>query len=237
MDKRLKSALKQNFTPPAPQKRDKFVNNISYPKAKFSSVFLSQIGFIRKRVWVVFALCVYFAFWYVNIAEITNHTISVISAISPLFILCVTSEIYRSTTYNMDELELTCKYNLSKITLMRLCILGVINFIMLLVFIILTRNNDYGVLLSAIYLAVPFLLSSYLSLLIISKIHLKENIYICAGVCSSISIFMLNGTYSFIYNMEYIYLWVIAFFTLSLLLMHCFIRFIKLQEELTWNLS
>ncbi len=239
MDKKVKIALKQNFIPPSPQRRDTFVNSISMPKAKFSEVFLSQIGFIRKRVWFMFAICTCFAFYNVNTIEIGSNIISTVSAILPLFVLCATSEIYKSTSHNMGEMELVCKYNLSKIILMRTGILGTTSFVMLILFICITTNTDYGMVRSIIYLTVPFLLSSYLSLLIISRLHLKETVYICAGVCGSVSIFMLLASvnYNFIYDASITYIWVMAFFILSLLLVHCFIRFIKLQEELQWNLA
>lgn len=237
MDRKIKIALKQYFTPPASQKRDKFINSISVPKAKFIEVFLSQIGFIRKRVWLMFIICVLFAFLYVNTIEITGNIISTVSAILPLFVLCATSEIYKSCSCNMEEMELACKYNLFKITLMRLSVLGTIGFVMLLLFIAFVSKNDFGFVRNGIYLAVPYLLTCYISLWAISKYHTKEMIFITSSVCSSVSLFTAfsGSSYYFIYNIAFIHLWIFAFVVLCILFTYALIGFIKSQEELQWN--
>ncbi len=239
MDKKLKLALKQSFTPPTPQNRDKFVDSISYPKATFSEVFLSQISFIRKRVWFIFALCVCTAFFYINIVEIKGNIISVVSAILPLFVLCTTCEIYKSCSYKMEEMELACKYNLAKITLIRLGILGAASFVMLVLFTCFANNNDFGFIRNVMYLTVPYLFSSNVSLLIVSKYHAKETTYVVAGVCGSVSFFMFlsNTSYTFIYNMAFTHLWAIAFGALAVSLVITLIRFTKLQEELQWSFA
>ncbi len=239
MDKKLKLALKQSFTPPASQNREKFANSISYPQATFNEVFLSQIRFIRKRVWVMFALCVCSAFFYINTVPIKSDIISVVSAILPLFVLCTTSEFFKSCSYNMEEMELACKYNLAKITLMRLGILGAASFVMLVLFICFANNNNFGVFRNAMYLTVPYLFSSYVSLLIVSKYHAKETTYVVAGVCGSVSFFMFlsNTSYAMIYHAAFTYLWGLAFATLAVLLALTLIKFTKLQEELQWNFA
>lgn len=238
MDRKIKSALKQNFNPPLPQKKEKFISSMHYPKAKFNEVIFQQVGFVRKRVWLMFIACALFAFLYVNTANIHSNVIATLSAILPFFVLCTTSEIYKSISYNMDEMELACKYNLSMVTLMRTGILGVVSLCMLVIFISITAKEHFGLLRSAMYITVPFLLTNYLSLLIIRKTRIKETMFICAGVCGVISAFILlaSDVYNFIYHIDYTYVWVIAFFAIITLLVHCFIKIIKSQEELQWNL-
>ncbi len=238
MDRRLKSALKQNFTPPQAQRREQFINRILYPKAKFSEVLISQIGFIRKRVWMLFVICSCFAFFYTEFANVSEDIVSGVSAILPLFSLATITEIYKSTSHNMDEMELVCKHNLSKITLMRLGILGTISFIMLILLVAIVGESDFGTLRNTVYIAVPYLLTSYISLLIISKLRTKETIYVCAAVSGAVSvfIFMANRNYKFIYSADFTFLWVITFAVLMGLLAYSLIRFTKSQEELQWNL-
>ncbi len=237
MNKKLKAALKSGFTPPPSRKRDIFINSISYPKATFSEVILSQVGFIRKRVWLLFAGCLCYAFLYGNYAYMPNNVIAGISAILPLLSLCVVTEIYKSMAFNMEEMELACKYNLQKITLMRIGILGTISFAVLLAIVALAGKSDYGTLRNAVYIMVPFLLSSYLSLLIISKIPYKEAIYVCAVVSGLISFLLLisSTNFNFIYNLNFVSLWGISFGVLLGLLTLGIVRFSKKQEELQWN--
>lgn len=238
MDKKLRQTLKQTFTAPPMRQRERFINSIAYPKAKFSDVLISQIGFIRKRVWVLFAVGVVLAFSYTSFIDVPENIITVISAILPLFSVCTITEIYKSIACNMEEMELTCKYNLPKIILMRLGILGTVNFVMLIFCIMCADRSNFGALRNTIYLSVPYLLSNCISFLIISKIHSREIIYICSVVCGSISIFMMivNSNYQFIYKVDFTLIWIITCILLAGLLVYTLANFIKSQEELRWSL-
>ncbi len=237
MDKKLKSALKQNFAPPPSQQKEAFISSISYPKAKPSELLICQIGFIRKRVWLLFALSVCCAFFYTELAVMPENIVVGVSAFLPLFSLVTISEIYKSSAYNMAETELACKHNLPKITLMRLGILGTVSFVMLLLFVAIAYKNDFGALRNTIYITVPYLLSSYISLLLIAKLRTKETIYVCAAVSFAVSIFtfIANSNYRFIYKADFTFIWLIIFALLIGLLTVSLIRFIKSQEELPWN--
>ncbi|MTI47289.1 MAG: hypothetical protein FH761_05580 [Firmicutes bacterium] len=238
MDRKLKQELKQSLTPPPTRHKAEFINSISYPKARFREVLFSQIGFIRKRVWLFYVLATCFAYFYTTVVKVPANIVAVVSAILPLFSLCIITEIYRSTAYNMAETELACKYNLQKITLMRLGILGTASFVMLILLVIIAGKNDLGVFRNSVYIGVPYLLSSYLSLEIISRFRSKETIYVCMAVCCAVSVFMMiaNNLYQFIYSVQFITLWVGTFMVLMALTLFSFNQFIKSQEELQWSL-
>lgn len=238
MDKKLKSALKQSFTPPPTEHREEFINSISYPKATFREVLISQITFIRKRVWLSFMLSVCLAFFYTQFVKVPENIVAGVSAILPLFSLCTITEIYKSTAYNMKEMELACKYNLPKITLMRIGILGTVSFTILVLLVIIVGKSDFGALRNTIYIGVPYLLSSNISLLIISKFTSKETIYVCGAISGTVSIIMMiaSNSYQFIYSTDFTFIWITLFTILVGLLCYSFIRFLKSQEELQWNL-
>ena len=239
MDKKLKSALKQSFTPPNPTKMNDFVNSISYPKASFSEVFIAQVGFIRKRVWISFSICLIFAYFYTKQVEIPTNMITGLSALLPLFSLITVTEIFKSTAFNMDEMELACKYSLSKIALMRLGILGIASFFVIILCVTLAEKSNFGVFRNLIYLTVPYLISTNISLAIIAKIKNKETIYICGTVSGAVSVCMLiaNSNYIFIYHYNFTAIWCILFLVLIGMMTMNLIRFKNSQEELQWNLS
>ncbi len=236
MDKKLESLLKLSYTPPnlSDSKADEFINSISYPKTKTGELFVSQLGFIRKRVWFLFTLSLSFAFFYSNSSGVPADAITVISAILPFVSLCTITEIHRSFAYNMDETELVCKYNLPKLTLMRIGILGTAGFLILLILVIIVNKNDYSIFRNAVYLGVPYLLSSYVSLLLTTSFQYKETTYVCAVVCGIISIFLLveNQNYQIIYSRDYTFVWVVTFITLAGLLTLRLAKFTKSQKEL-----
>lgn len=238
MNKKLKSALTQSFTPPPTQHMEEFINNIPYPKASFSKVVISQILFIQKRIWLLFMLSICFAFCYTQFINVPENIVAAVSAVLPFFSLCTIAEVFKSAACNMEEMELACKYNLTKIMLMRLGVLGTVSFIMLALFVLIVGKSDFGMFRNIIYITVPYLLSSYLSLSIISKYHSKETIYVCATISGTVSLVMVlaGSSYKFIYNSDYIATWVALFAVLVALLFYSLIRFTKSQEELQWNL-
>lgn len=239
MDKKLKNTFKQSFTPPSTQRREPFINSISYPKARFREVVWAQISFIRKRVWFVVILSIFAAFFFTQFARLPEHIVAEVSAILPFVSLCIITELYKSTAYNMEEMELSCKHNLSKITLMRLGILGTVSFILLVLLILIVEKNNYGLLRNTVYISVPYLLSSYISLLLILKFRSKEALYICAAISGTVSIFMFMTitNYRFIYHTDFTVVWGTAFIMLIGLLIYSGVRFAKSREELQWNLS
>ncbi len=239
MDKKLKQGIKQNFIAPPPQRKDEFFSNLAYPKASFCEVLFAQIGFIRKRVWFAFALLLVMAFKSVNDFLLPEDAIPIISAMLPIFSLVAITEIYKSTAYNMAEMELACKYNLSKITLMRLSILGILGIILLFIYVLIASDNDFGLIRNLVYLAVPYLLSSNISLFVIAKFKNKDTVYVCCTLCLGISagMILLQNTYKFIYSVDYVAIWSISFILLIALLGVNLVIFRKSQEELPWNFA
>lgn len=238
MDKKVKTLLKQSFIPPPAQHKKRFINSIAYPKAGFLEVMVSQTLFIRKRIWLSFMLSVCFAFLYTHYMSVPVGIVGGVSAILPLLTLCTVAEICKSTACNMEEMELACKYNLAKITLMRMGVLGTVSFIILVLLVLMAGKSDFGLFRNIIYISVPYLLSSYLSLTVISKFRSKETIYVCAAISGAISTLMVLASmdYQFIYHMDFAPIWIAIFIVLACLLSYSIIRLPKLQEEIQWNL-
>lgn len=238
MNRKLKEALGRNFTPPPSQKKDRFIQTINYPKASYTEVLLSQITFIRKRVWIGTIILLIIGFTATNYAQFPVTMISILSAMLPLFSLLSITEICKSASNNMAEMELSCKYNLSKITLMRLSILGGAGFIVLFVYVLLANGNDFGAFRNFIYLSMPYLISTNLSLVVISKFKSKETSYVCGGMSLglSVSIIALNSSYQFIYSINYMIAWAISLILLLTFLVINVAKFKTSQEELQWNL-
>lgn len=238
MDKILKSVIKQSLTPPPPLQKKQFINSISYPQERFHKMFLTQIGYIRKRIWILSALAVFAAFFYTHFLEVPENILAVVSAIFPLFSLCTITELYKSRAHHMEELELVCKYNLSVISLIRLTILGIANFLLLLLFVIIAGKSNFGILRNTVYITAPYLLSCHLSLLIISKSNAKDAIYACGAVSGAVSIviMIINSNYQLIYHDDFTYIWIIVCAVLTALLFHNLIEYRKSQEELQWSL-
>lgn len=239
MDKKLKEALRQNFTPPPSQKREQFIDALPYPKTRFLEVLFAQIAFIRKRVWIGAALLLASAITLADYAQPPASMLSILSALLPVFSLLVITEIHKSTAHNMAEMELACKYNLAKITLMRLSLLGLAGLLLLFVYVLLAKDNDYGAFRNLIYLSVPYLLSTNLSLVVLLRLKSRETGYVCGAVSLGVSVaaIAVHSSYAFLYSANYTMAWVLLLTLLLILLQINLVKFKTSQEELPWNFA
>ncbi|MEF9960769.1 MAG: hypothetical protein RR776_12480 [Niameybacter sp.] len=235
MSKKLNEQLKKAFEAPSPTGKNEFLTNLPYPKASVFGILICQMGYIRKRFWCLSILGMIGLLVILVSMEFGYEKVSLISSIMPLFTILGVSEIGKSAAYNMDELEMSCKYNLQKVTLLRLCAIGSFYFGIFLI-LSLTFNNQLqlGILRSILYGITPFLLSSYLAIWVINHLKNKEVVYVCTGVTVFVSIFvyMLTINWLGVYASTYTLLWSILFIVLSGLLYQEIRNLMKQTEEL-----
>lgn len=236
----LKKELKSAFDAPTPRRKDQFINQLNYPKASRLDFIKSQIGYIRKRVWITSLLLFIGTLLALYFSKAPASLIWVVSSVLPFISLVTINEIARSTTYHMEELEMSCKYNLLEVSIIRLGILGITNLAVLfgIIFLFLGKT-DFGFVRLGLYLLTPYLLNCYGTLFVINRLNSRDTMYICGGISALISI--LN-TFLTIQNKE-IYresdrlLWVTLFLVLTVLSAKEIVRLFKRMEELQWNSS
>ncbi len=242
MNKKLKMQVKSAFQAPLPTKKNEFLDNFNFPKARYRNFVISQIGYIRKRNWLISLSLVMGAFLYFRYEHIENLTsvLWAISSILPFIALVAVLEISRSTSYHMSELEMSCKHSLSDIVLVRLGVLGSFNFtIFISLIFLLSKWSDYGIWRIGIYISVPFLLTCTLSLIILNHVKIRETSYICGGISCLVSV--TNSV--FVYQAEtvltekYLILWGIVVFILLIVLIRQTMKLLKNMEELQWSLQ
>lgn len=166
-----------------------------------------------------------------------KEIVGLLSAVLPLLTLTGISEINKSLSYNMSELEMSCKYNLDRITLIRLSVIGAFHFVILLLsMLIFKEQTQYGLFRYALYIVTPFLLSSYLSFWMTNHIKSKDTVYICSGVTMLISLAVLTIDINFaiIYAANYTLLWGMAFVAIATLLTKE-IYFFLTERNTQWN--
>ncbi len=240
MRKNLKRELISAFEAPVPARKDIFLSQFDYPKASRFDFIKSQAGYIRKRVWILSLLLFIGTLMVLYYYEVSNSIVWVISSILPFISLVSMAEIVRSTTYNMVELEMSCKHNLLEISLIRLGALGAANFIILIMILLLfLGKTDFGFFRLGLYLTTPYLLNTYGSLFAINRLKGREIIYICGGITAFVSI--LNAFFTMqvngIYTEKYWSSWIITFIILAVLGTTEITKLIKRTEELQWSLQ
>lgn len=242
MNKTLKMQVKAAFQIPLPTRKYEFLDNYNFPKARYRDFVISQIGYIRKRNWLISLSLIISAFFYLRYEYIENLTsiLWVISSVFPFIALIAILEISRSTSYRMSELEMSCKHSLSDIVLVRLGMLGVFNIAIIIVLIfLLNKWSDYGIWRIGLYISVPFLLTCALSLIILNHVKVRETSYICGGTSGLVS--LINSVFVYqtksLLNEQYLILWGIVVFILFIVLIMQVIKLLKNVEELQWSLQ
>lgn len=240
MKKYLKQQIQKAFEAPIPNQQEKAKFLKMFPKSKISrwQFTFMQFTYLRKRVLVLSILLLFPAL--TGAYYISESTLWIISALIPFLGLLAVTESTRSSIYGMSELELSTRFSLKCVVLARLSILGVIDMIVLCCLIPLCcASSKFSLLQTGLYLFVPYLLTTNISLWLTRRFHNQEAVYGCMSIAILVSItntglhFMAN----FVYQLSYINWWIVLFLFLTGKLIYEIYYTIKQTEEYTWNSS
>lgn len=203
MKRELKKKLEYVFEAPEPLHKKAFLRTLEQPKISMSAFIFSQIGYIRRWIWIlsvlVFVLSVMGAVW------MSADTVCVISALMPLLALTVVSESRRSENYEMAELEMATRFSLRSVILARLGILGVENLVILGILMPVGMwRQGFGAIQVGIHILLPYLMMTFAGTSIVRRIRGREAVYICVGVAVCVSFFViaLHGSIPQLYHVD-----------------------------------
>ena len=238
MNKKLEKALKGAFNAPPPKMKVEFIKSFEYPTTSRRDFFTAQLGYIRKRVWAMSFLMIAAVMVALRYQEDVNVIVWITASFLPFFVLLGLTELAKSMSFNMAELEMSCRYSLSDITLIRLGIIGAVNTVTFIILtVVLSWGNDIGLLALTAQMFTPYLLACCLSLFSLNRFRGKERLYICGGASCLVSIMsgVVFNPFYMVLQYENLLLWV--FWSLLAWAIAEAIKFIKKQEDYQWNLS
>ena len=181
MNRGLKKQIAKAFDAPAPRDKAQFVRSLPRPHISTKAFIFSQIPFIKKSIWLLSVLIVLPAVWGASFAS--ENTVWIVSAFTPFLALLLITESAKSTLYGMNELEMASRFSLKNIVLARLTILGIFNFAIFCIIIPICHiANSISLVQTGVYLFVPYLLTTSISLYIVRHFRNKEAIYGCMAV-------------------------------------------------------
>lgn len=210
-----KKDLKQALEAPKPVRKREFLRQLDLPKMSVVAFLFSQVSYIRKWVWCVSFFV--FGVAMLGVAFVPNMVLWLISGLTPLLALTVVSENGRSERYKMVELEMATRFSLRSVTFARLTILGMMNLLIFGVFLLVGVWNDTATPLAiGLYIITPFLFTSFTGLYIVRKCRGQEAMYICTSISVGMSVFLFfaHNIIPFIYEEQYLVLWMIAMLVL-----------------------
>ncbi len=190
--KDVEKALSTDFiTPgkPSPARKRDFILHLEPSGTSFLVALLTQLGYIRLRLWISSLLFIIIAFLVTFFLGASKNSIYMLSALLPFISLTAIGELMKSSGYQMEELEMSCRYNLSHVMLMRMIIIG-ITYCLLLGLSLLLSTYISGHLLTpnTLYVITPFLLTNTLTLWISQGSRRQDTGYICGVIASFISL-------------------------------------------------
>lgn len=238
MNTKMKEALREAFEAPAPIRKQEFLKNVPVQRGSIFSFMLSQAGYIRKRVMLLSLFL--FLLSSVGACFLEQDMLWVISAFMPFIAMSAVAENSRSSTYGMDELEMSSRFSLRNIVLARMGILGVLHLVLICLLMPLAYfHSVFTFSQVGVYMLIPYLLTDLVGLWITRNIRGREGLYTCVGVavCISVSHSLLSEQFIKVLYMDY-FEWLIA--VLIILIILCINemrKMIQQTEELRWNLS
>ena len=160
----LKKEICEALNPPEPKERDIFVEALPYPGLTYFEFVLSQIGYIRKRMWIV-------------------------SALVPFLAVLASAEIARSSIFGMSEIETGCRFALPQLAGARMLILGVCSFAVISACAVISGVfSPFGIAVSALYILTPYICVCGISLAVFGRTRGQEGVYISAAAAMLVSI-------------------------------------------------
>lgn len=166
--------------------------------------------------------------------HVSEHFAHFTAVMLPVAALIAMTGLGRSARYGMDELEMTSRFSLRMLRIMRLGIIGIAGF-----FVILSVSCTVRILTDAAFWtavissALPYLLTTFLCMALIRRWHSPNNIYGCAVIAGCVCMLMLGKAKTVLLCSALLYA---ALPVLILLTAIEISRYIKESEELTWNL-
>lgn len=238
MNKKLKYTIKQAFESPIPKHKTVFLNQLQITRTSSKEFLISQVGYIRKRIWL-FSLMTSIFMILLFISNF-SYILWILSAMMPFLALLSMVELSKSMANDMEELELSCRYTLSQVVMSRALILGISNFILLLVGAgCIYLIGQCSLITSILYIFTPYLLTCALTLVSLNFKVGKNSVSICAIIACFVS---LSHNFLILTNSVYLlpqYQWIwcgVCLISLVLLLIQAQ-KYVKKTEDLQWNLS
>ena len=202
-----KQELQRLYEAPPPRGKRKFFRELELQPMSTCHILWQQLSYVSKWSWVlaVFSLMaiLYLNYFYGSVL------LGAALALMPFLAVNVVTECVRSGIYGMEELEMSTRFSLKSILLMRMGIVGFENLILAIAAAILIQGSIFQ---TALYLFAPYLLTTYGCFLAVRKILSKEVLYTCVGIAVAVNAIMGMGEkfFPWIFHERYMEVWLLA---------------------------
>lgn len=189
----LEQELQILFRAPAPRKREAFLAGRTGLFMSHGAFVLSQAAYIRKWVWVLSVAV--FGVLVGGTVQWRREALWIAAGMMPFLALIAAQEHMRSTMYNMTELELSTRFSLKSIVLARMGLLGSFHLLLLFSLLpLLVLYGQAGIVRTGVYLLVPYLTTTFFSMVWVRRVRGRESLYLCLGIAVMVSSLQVVGS-------------------------------------------
>lgn len=228
-----KQAFSLLYQPPAPQRKEAFLERLEPPGLSTGEFLFSQLFYLRPWNWLL-AVAIFAAGLFLMKNRLPQQ-IRLVSTLLPFAALSTVTELHRSARCRMEELEMASRFSLKTLLLARLTLLGLGNLLLLCaLFPLMTGWGQLSLAETGFYLLCPYCLTSLLCLMITRRFRGSESVYLCAGAAAAVSVLcsMWQEKPPALFQGSG-YVWV-TLLLLALMIWE-YRRYLFCGEELVWN--
>lgn len=189
----LEQELQILFHAPAPRRQERFLAGRPRLFMSHGAFVLTQAAYIRKWVWILSVAV--FGILVGSTSRWQRDALWIAAGMMPFLALLAAQEHTRSAAYNMTELELSTRFSVKSIVLARMGLLG--SFHLLLLFLLmplLVLYGQAGIWQTGVYLLVPYLLTTFLSMAWARRVRGREGLYLSLGIAVIVSSLQVAGS-------------------------------------------
>lgn len=237
----VKIELENLYSPPAPERKEEFLQNLSCPQISFWEFLRIQFFYIGKLVWAGYIVLFFagvFLGKFLMEKGFSGGMLAAFCAVLPFAAALLASEVSKSVRFGMQELEMSARHRLEQVIVARLFLLsGAATLLIIGGCIFISRNSAAGMIPCIFYLTVPLLFNSVSSLWICRQIPSLElrDVSLGMGVMmAGVHIFAMERM-NWMYEEAYLVFWMGMSLVLAVMLARQMKQYRKNLEVCVWN--
>ena len=179
----LKRLIKSAYSIEASRKNE-FIKNYQRRELNYRELLRVQLQYMGAQL---MAICGYaLAMLLGSLANIDVKLAKIVAVLAPLAALFALTGLGKSEKYGMEEIEMSSRFSLRTIKIIRLAIIGIAGLaIMLAASCALSAVTGMNLFVSFAAAGVPYLITTFLCMLLIRRWHSPKNIYGCVVIACS----------------------------------------------------
>lgn len=162
MNKDIKERIKSACDVPDSKRKDSFLKEHRKKEISMKELYLIQLSYINPLIWILSAVI---AIGLLIVSVYTEeYALWVTSAFMPVLAAVSIIESHKSEIFQMNEFEMSARFFLKTVVMIRISVLGIVHSVIL---IVLSLFSCLDTIYSLVYLLVPYLITSNTSSIIL----------------------------------------------------------------------